>query len=148
MILSIFLTFALTSLPLNSSISWLSWLDGAFALWHYSKILFVLTIPMTFALLLYVIDDLLPFLTAITRGLTQRELQNIWNHKKCFDIKTPTDDEYDNRSYFTHKRISIFHMLKNMFMFCKGDLLRKANNSSKRVRVKRAYNDIADSSSS
>lgn len=93
------------------------------------------------------VDDLLTFGTAISRNLTQRKLITIWDHKKCFDIHTPKEDgEEENRSYFVHKRVSLFQMIKNFALFCKGDLLRKAKTSSKRVRVKRSYNDLANSS--
>jgi len=93
---------------MKSDVFFLKWLAGFLSLWNYSKMLFIISAILS-VFLTFLIDDLLIFLTAITRNLTQREFSTIWDHKKCFDIKTPSEDgEEENRSYFVHKKVSLF----------------------------------------
>lgn len=141
---------ALTSFDSNPSCMIFALMKGASDLWDYSSVLFIIVSMIGF-LSLVVFEDLLWLTTAISRNLTVRELQNIWAHKHCFDIKSPGDEDdqeaaIESNSYFVHKSFSLISMIRNLMGFCTGHY-KKAKTVSKRVRVKRNYSDIRNASS-
>lgn len=107
-------------------------------MWHYSKILSMILLDVA-GICLILLDDVMQITLAVSRGITQRQLKNIWAHKTCFEVKSQNDDggESDRQSYFVHKQLSLWVMIKNVVLFLKGDILRSAKTQSKRIRVKR-----------
>ena len=82
----------ITSFENKSTLCFLfSLVEGLLSLWDYSFFMSILTFTFFFIQLL-ILDDLITLTTAVSRGLTIRTMQNIWDHKECFSVRTQGDD--------------------------------------------------------
>ena len=136
---------------LNPSSFLLSFLDGGYNLYMTSLVLTVISLILLF-LWANLFDDLTSLTVSVSRGLTLAQHRNIWNYKQCFDIKNPQafdDPESAARisGHFKHKNVSLCGLTANWFRFMTGKILKKAKTGSKRVRVKRQYDNLSSTTS-
>lgn len=86
-------------------------------LWCYSKVIFFYSLLLV-KFQIDLAEDFLWLTVAISRGMTLMELQNIWNYKHCFNVKTGSEES--SKNYFEHKYYSLWAQIKNLTLFLLG----------------------------
>lgn len=149
LILTVVIFMMLTSGMSLASCLFLELIEGVVKQWLRSKFLFIaMFIPLAF-IQITLFDNLLWMGTAITNGLTLRELRTIWNHKHCFKIRSADENEEEEaKSYYMHKNPTLRQMIQHTIDFFKGGQIAKAKKSSKRVVVNKRYADLSSTSRS
>ncbi|CDW85580.1 ankyrin repeat protein [Stylonychia lemnae] len=129
-------------IPSCESISFLlQCIESLYRVYEYSKILFLHTI-IILQIQAQMAEDFLFLTVAISRQMTLMELNNVWNYKHCFQVKTQMDDD-SGKNYFMHKSYSLFKLTKNLVLFMFGKNI--FGNGKSRSGAKKIKNDLGQS---